>query len=65
MVHFISRKAMDIDGLGEERIDLLWEKELVKNVADFYDLKYEQVLGLTKTFTNEETNKDRWNGQQN
>ncbi len=59
MVHFIARKAMDIDSMGEETIDLLWEKGLVKNVADIYDLKYENILGLTKKFTNKETNKVR------
>ena len=37
--HFISRKAMDIDGLGEETIDLLFSKNLIRNFADLYDLK--------------------------
>ncbi|MFM9945722.1 MAG: NAD-dependent DNA ligase LigA [Bacteroidia bacterium] len=59
MVHFISRKAMDIDGLGEETIDLLWENGLVKNVSDLYDLKYETVLGLTKKTVNELTGEER------
>ena len=59
MVHFISRKALDIEGLGEETIDLLWEKGLVKNVADLYDLSYEKVLGLTKKTVNEITGEER------
>jgi DNA ligase (NAD+) len=59
MVHFISRKAMDIDGLGEETIDLLWENKLIKNVADLYALTYEKVLGLTKRTVNEITGEER------
>ena len=39
MVHFVSRKAMNIDGLGEETIDLIYRNGLVKNIADLYTLK--------------------------
>ena len=39
MVHFVSRKAMNIDGLGEETIDLLYRKGLALNIADLYRLK--------------------------
>ncbi len=39
MTHFVSRKAMNIDGLGEETIDLIYRKGLVKNIADLYTLK--------------------------
>lgn len=46
--HFISRKAMDIDGLGTETIELLFKESLVLNVADLYDLKYEQILPLER-----------------
>ncbi|MCO6499948.1 MAG: NAD-dependent DNA ligase LigA [Vicingus serpentipes] len=46
MQHFISRKAMNIDGLGEETIDLLYEKGLVKNSADLYELKFDDLLEL-------------------
>ena len=46
MQHFISRKAMNIDGLGEETIDLLFEQGLVKNSADLYELKFEDLLNL-------------------
>jgi DNA ligase (NAD+) len=46
--HFISRKAMDIDGLGEETIDLLFNNDLVKNFADLYDLKMEQLVPLER-----------------
>lgn len=46
--HFVSRKAMDIDGLGEETIDLLYSKGLVKNIADLYDLRPEQLEPLER-----------------
>lgn len=39
MVHFVSRKAMNIDGLGEETIDLLYRKGLAHNIAHLYRLK--------------------------
>lgn len=41
--HFVSRKAMNIDGLGEETIDLLYRQGLLKNIADIYDLKAEDI----------------------
>lgn len=44
--HFIHRKAMNIDSMGEQTIRLLHEEGLLSNVADLYDLKVEQVLGL-------------------
>jgi DNA ligase (NAD+) len=46
--HFIGRKAMDIDGLGEETIDLLFSKKLIRNFADLYDLKAEQLIPLER-----------------
>ena len=46
--HFISRKAMNIDGLGGETIDLLFRNGLVKNPADLYELKKEQLKGLER-----------------
>lgn len=46
--HFISRKAMDIDGLGEETIDLLFNKKIIGNFADLYDLKLEQLIPLER-----------------
>ncbi len=48
IVHFVSRKAMDIDSLGEETIDLLFSAGLIKNIADLYDLKKEQILPLER-----------------
>ena len=41
--HFVSRKAMNIDGLGEETIDLFFQKGLLHNIADIYDLKLEDI----------------------
>ena len=41
--HFVSRKAMNIDGLGEETIDLFYQKGLLHNIADIYDLKIEDI----------------------
>jgi len=46
--HFISRKAMDIDGLGEETVDLLFSEGMIRNVADLYDLTAEQLLPLNR-----------------
>jgi DNA ligase (NAD+) len=44
--HFISRKAMDIEGLGEETVDLLFNNGLLRTIADIYDLKFEQLVPL-------------------
>ncbi len=46
--HFIGRKAMDIDGLGEETIDLLFSNNLIRTFADLYDLKSEQLTPLER-----------------
>jgi DNA ligase (NAD+) len=46
--HFISRKAMNIEGLGEETIDLLFSKNLVRNFPDLYNLKLEQLVPLER-----------------
>ena len=46
--HYISRKAMDIDGLGGETVDLLRKEGLIQNYADLYDLRVEQILPLER-----------------
>jgi DNA ligase (NAD+) len=46
--HFIQRKAMDIDSLGEQTIRQLFELGLVKTPADLYDLTKEDLLKLDK-----------------
>ncbi len=48
IVHFISRKALNIDGLGEETIELLFAKGLIKDIADLYMLGKEQLLNLER-----------------
>jgi DNA ligase (NAD+) len=46
--HFISRKAMDIEGLGAETVTLLFNNGLVQNYADLYELTVEQILPLER-----------------
>jgi len=46
LVHFASRGAMDIEGLGESVVGELLDKKLVKDLADIYFLKKEQLLDL-------------------
>ena len=46
--HFITRKAMDIDGLGGETVALLFANGLVQNYADLYELKKEQIIPLER-----------------
>lgn len=48
MVHFIQRKAMNIDGIGEETIEQFYAAGLVKNVADLYELKFEDLMKLER-----------------
>lgn len=46
--HYISRKAMDIEGLGGETVALLYNAGLIENYADLYDLKKEQIVPLER-----------------
>jgi DNA ligase (NAD+) len=46
--HFASKACVDIDGLGEAMVDVLAEKGWIKSIADIYDLKREDLLGLGK-----------------
>jgi DNA ligase (NAD+) len=48
MEHFVSRRAMNIDSLGAETIDQLFNAGLIKNIADLYDLKKEELLNLDR-----------------
>ena len=48
IIHFISRKAMNIDGLGVETVELLYKEGLIENYADLYDLKIEQIIPLER-----------------
>ena len=48
LIHFVSRNAMNIDGLGEKVIIQLFDANLIKDVADLYQLTYEQLIGLER-----------------
>ena len=48
IVHFIRRKALDIDGLGTETVELLHESGLLNNIADIYDLKAVDIAALPR-----------------
>ncbi len=52
--HFIGRKAMNIEGLGEGRIEMLYDQKLLSKVSDFYKLQYDQLFGLEKTYYGED-----------
>ena len=51
LVHFASREAMNIDGLGEQIIKQLLDKGLISNMADIYTLKLEDIASLKKNGT--------------
>ncbi|CAM4025579.1 NAD-dependent DNA ligase LigA [Mesobacillus thioparans] len=48
LIHFVSRDAMNIDGLGERVVSQLFAQELIKDVADIYKLTREQLLALER-----------------
>jgi len=48
IIHFISRKAMNIDGLGVETVELLYQNKLIHNYADLYELKESQLIPLER-----------------
>ncbi len=57
--HFISRKAMNIESLGEGKIEILFDNKLVSNIADFYDLTYKSLFGLEKIFPADNDKKEK------
>ncbi len=57
--HFISRKAMNIDSLGEGKIEMLFENGLVRDPGDLYTLTYDRLFGLEKIIKSEEGQKDK------
>ena len=57
--HFISRKAMDINSLGEGKVELLFNKGLLHNVGDLYFLNYEVLYGLENVIIDEVSGKNR------
>ncbi len=56
IIHFIRRKAMNIDGLGDETIELLYNNGLVRSVADIFDLTHEQLSALPRLGDKSATN---------
>lgn len=57
--HFIQRKALDIDSLGEGKIEILIENGLIQDAADLYTLTFDSLLGLEKVHVDELTGKAR------
>ncbi len=55
--HFISRRAMDIDSLGQGKTELLIRNKKINNIADLYDLRYEDLIGLEKVISDPVTGK--------
>lgn len=54
--HFVGRRMMNIDGIGEETAELMFNQGLIKNIADLYDLKHEQLVVLDR-FANRSANR--------
>ena len=54
--HFISRKAMNIDGLGAETVELLYKEGLIHNYADLYELTEDQIIPLERMAEKSATN---------
>ncbi len=57
--HFISRRAMNIESLGQGKTELLLSRGKIKNVADLYDLRHEDLIGLEKTIVQPDTLKEK------
>ncbi|TVR41000.1 MAG: NAD-dependent DNA ligase LigA [Bacteroidia bacterium] len=57
--HFISRRAMNIESLGQGKTELLIARGKVQNIADLYDLTYDDLIGLEKTIEDPATGKAR------
>ena len=54
--HFVGRRMMNIDGIGDETAELMFNQGLIKNIADLYDLKHEQLVVLDR-FANRSANR--------
>jgi DNA ligase (NAD+) len=57
--HFIHRKAMNIDSLGEGKIEILYDNQLVKDISDLYALTYDSVLNLEKVIKGIDGSEDK------
>jgi DNA ligase (NAD+) len=56
IIHFVSRNAMDIEGLGEKLVELLVDKGLIHDVGDIYQLQFDQLLKLERMAEKSTTN---------
>jgi len=54
--HFISRKAMNVDSLGEGKIDILYQSDLLRKPSDLYHFEKERLIGLSKTIESDDGN---------
>lgn len=54
--HFVGRRMMNIDGIGEETAELMFNQGLIKNIADLYDLRHEELVELDR-FANRSANR--------
>lgn len=54
--HFISRKAMNIESLGEGKVEVLFDNNLIKDYSDLYELTYDKIFGLEKIIIVDEEN---------
>lgn len=59
LVHFIARKAMNIESLGEGKIEVLFDNGLVSDAADLYDLTERDLLGLEKVIRSDDGNEKK------
>jgi len=57
--HFIHRKAMNIDSLGEGKIEMLFDNHLVNDIADLYNLTYDSIFDIKKVIKGKEGAKDK------
>ena len=57
--HFISRKAMNIESLGEGKIEILFDNDLIRDPANLYDLTGDNLLGIEKVYQSEEGKEKR------
>lgn len=57
--YFITRKAMNIDSLGEGKVKILYDNNLIRNIDDFYKLTYDQLIGLKNVITDDENGNER------
>lgn len=56
--HFISRKAMNIESLGEGKVEVLFDNDLIKDYSDLYNLTYDNLFGLEKIIVIDDENQE-------